>query len=303
MQRLNTANDYPLSRLPGTALFRSIHFARRQPLGFVSAIIVLGALFMATLGPLFVGDPTLHRFDKEFQLLAPSLDFPLGTDRAGRDILAGIVVGARVEVIVAIAAVLLGSGIGAILGLVSGYYGGTLDDVIQRFVDSLMVFPVLVLAMAIVVVQGPGVLSIIIALTVPLSARASRVVRASALRTRAIDFVTAAEALGCSGTRIMLLHVAPQCLAPFLVISTAMLASAILSEAALSYLGFGAPPPSISWGAMLSGDDATQFFRRAPWIAIVPGVAISLLVFAVNMLGDLIRDVTDPRLRNLAVQR
>ena len=300
MRRLSTTKSFPLARFPGTAWRKSYFFARTQPVGLVSAIIVLATLFMATLGPQLVGDPTLFHFDERLE--APSLKFPFGTDNAGRDIFARIVVGSRIEVIVAVAAVLLGSGTGAFFGLVSGYYGGKLDEVIQRVVDSLMAFPVLILAMAIVVVLGAGVLSVIIALTVPLGARSSRVVRATALSTKAIDFVTAAEALGCSGRRIMLVHVAPQCLAPFLVISTVMLATAILAEAALSYLGFGSPPPTVSWGGMLASD-ASEFFRKAPWIAIFPGVAISLLVFAVNMLGDLIRDVTDPRLRNLAVQR
>ena len=300
MQLLSTAKGLPLARFSGIGWRKTYSFARTQPLGFAGAIIVLGTLFMASFGPLVVGDPTLFRFDE--RLIAPSLKFPLGTDGFGRDVLARIVVGSRVEVFVAVLAVLLGSGTGAIFGLIGGYYGGKLDDVIQRVVDALMAFPVLVLAMAIVVVLGPGKWSIIIALTVPLSARSSRVVRASALGTKGMEFVTAARALGASGGRIMWVHVAPQCLAPFVVISTALLGTAILAEAALSYLGFGAQPPSFSWGGMLSGD-ATQFFRKAWWIAVFPGLAISLLVFAVNMLGDVLRDITDPRLTNLAAQR
>ena len=252
---------------------------------------------MAIFGPLMVGDPALFRFDE--RLLAPSWAHPLGTDGFGRDVLARIVVGARTEVIVTVAAVVLGSGSGAILGLISGYYGGKVDDVIQRVVDALMAFPVLVLALAIVAVMGAGAFSIIVAISVPLAARSSRVVRATALSVKSTEFVMAARALGGSGPRIMRSHIAPQCLAPFVVISTAMLGIAILAEAALSYLGFGPPPPSVSWGGMLSSD-ATEFFRRAWWIAVFPGVAISLLVFAVNMLGDTLRDVTDPRLRNLA---
>ena len=292
MRRLTTAANWP-----GAAWRKSHTFARRQPLGFVGAVLLAVTLVMAIFGPLMVGDPALFRFDE--RLLAPSWQHPLGTDGFGRDVLARIVVGARTEVIVTAAAVVLGSGTGAILGLISGYYGGKLDDVIQRIVDALMAFPVLVLALAIVAVMGAGSFSIIVAISVPLAARSSRVVRATALSVKSAEFVMAARAVGGSGPRIMWSHIAPQCLAPFVVISTAMLGIAILAEAALSYLGFGPPPPSVSWGGMLSSD-ATEFFRRAWWIAVFPGVAISLLVFAVNMLGDTLRDVTDPRLRNIA---
>ena len=280
----------------GAAWRKSYAFARQQPLGFAGALILAVTLVMAIFGPLLVGDPALFRFDE--RLLAPSWAHPLGTDGFGRDVLARIVVGARTEVIVTVAAVVLGSGSGAILGLISGYYGGKVDDVIQRVVDALMAFPVLVLALAIVAVMGAGAFSIIVAISVPLAARSSRVVRATALSVKSTEFVMAARALGGSGPRIMRSHIAPQCFAPFVVISTAMLGIAILAEAALSYLGFGPPPPSVSWGGMLSSD-ATEFFRKAWWIAVFPGVAISLLVFAVNMLGDTLRDVTDPRLRNL----
>ena len=281
----------------GAAWRKSYAFARQQPLGFAGALILAVTLVMAIFGPLLVGDPALFRFDE--RLLAPSWAHPLGTDGFGRDVLARIVVGARTEVIVTVAAVVLGSGSGAILGLISGYYGGKVDDVIQRVVDALMAFPVLVLALAIVAVMGAGAFSIIVAISVPLAARSSRVVRATALSVKSTEFVMAARAIGGSGPRIMRSHIAPQCFAPFVVISTAMLGIAILAEAALSYLGFGPPPPSVSWGGMLSSD-ATEFFRKAWWIAVFPGVAISLLVFAVNMLGDTLRDVTDPRLRNLA---
>ena len=281
----------------GAAWRKSYAFARQQPLGFVGALTLVATLVMAIFGPLLVGDPALFRFDE--RLLAPSWAHPLGTDGFGRDVLARIVVGARTEVIVTVAAVVLGSGSGAILGLISGYYGGKVDDVIQRVVDALMAFPVLVLALAIVAVMGAGAFSIIVAISVPLAARSSRVVRATALSVKSTEFVMAARALGGSGPWIMRSHIAPQCMAPFVVISTAMLGIAILAEAALSYLGFGPPPPSVSWGGMLSSD-ATEFFRKAWWIAVFPGVAISLLVFAVNMLGDTLRDVTDPRLRNLA---
>ncbi len=280
----------------GAAWRKSYAFARQQPLGFAGALILAVTLVMAIFGPLLVGDPALFRFDE--RLLAPSWAHPLGTDGFGRDVLARIVVGARTEVIVTVAAVVLGSGSGAILGLISGYYGGKVDDVIQRVVDALMAFPVLVLALAIVAVMGAGAFSIIVAISVPLAARSSRVVRATALSVKSTEFVMAARAIGGSGPRIMRSHIAPQCFAPFVVISTAMLGIAILAEAALSYLGFGPPPPSVSWGGMLSSD-ATEFFRKAWWIAVFPGVAISLLVFAVNMLGDTLRDVTDPRLRNL----
>lgn len=270
-----------------------------QPLGVAGAIILLGTLFMTVFAPVLAGDPTYMRFD--YRLAPPSAAYPFGTDGFGRDILARIVYGARVEIGVSFASALLGVGAGSIMGILSGFYGGIFDEVVQRVVDALMALPLLVLALGIVAVMGPSVLSIVIAIAVPISAKAARVIRSTVLSTKQNDFVTAARAMGCSNGRILTIHIAPQSFAPFLVVLTVWLSAAILAEAALSYLGFGPAPPFVSWGGMLSVD-ATPYFRRAPWTAVFPGLAISLLVYGVNMLGDAIRDVTDPRLKNQKVK-
>ena len=275
---------------------RSRVLVTTQPMGVVGGFILLGTVFMAVFAPLLAGDPQYMRFDE--RMVPPSLAYPLGTDGFGRDVLARIVFGARVEIIVSFTAVLLGAGLGAVVGLISGYYGGLVDEVIQRIVDSLMSLPTLVLALGIVALMGPSVMSVIIAIAVPFSARAARVIRAIALGTKNTDFVTAARAIGATNTRILRVHLAPQALAPFLVIATVWLSSAILAEAALSYLGFGPAPPFVTWGGMLSVE-AAPYFRQAPWTAIVPGIAITVLVYGVNMLGDTVRDVTDPRLRGV----
>ena len=267
-----------------------------QPLGVVGGIILLAAISMAAFAPFLVGDPYFMSFDERLE--APSLSYLLGTDGFGRDVLARVVFGARVEIIVSFTAVLLGAGSGAVVGLISGYFGGLVDEAIQRIVDALMALPMLVLALGIVAVMGPSMGSVIIAIAVPFSARAARIIRATALGTKNSDFVTAARAIGATNTRILCVHLAPQALAPFLVIATVWLSGAILAEAALSYLGFGPAPPFVSWGGMLSVE-AAPHFRQAPWTAIVPGVAITVLVYGVNMLGDTVRDVTDPRLRGV----
>ena len=271
-------------------------WVKTQPLGVVGGIILLAAIFMAAFAPFLVGDPYFMNFDDRLE--APSLAYLLGTDGFGRDVLARVVFGARVEIIVSFTAVLMGAGSGAVVGLISGYFGGLVDEAIQRIVDALMALPMLILALGIVAVMGPSLWSVIIAISVPFSARAARIIRATALGTKNTDFVTAARAIGATNTRILIVHLAPQAIAPFLVIATVWLSGAILAEAALSYLGFGPAPPFVSWGGMLSVE-AAPHFRQAPWTAIVPGVAITLLVYGVNMLGDTVRDVTDPRLRGV----
>lgn len=265
-----------------------------QLLGAIGGLFVLLTLIAATVGPALVGDPHYMTFSE--RLAPPSISHPLGTDAFGRDILARIVYGARVEVVISVASVLLGSLSGTFLALISGYYGGIGDEIVQRIVDGVMSFPLLILSLGIVSVLGASLPSIVVALSVPISARSVRVIRSSVIIVKETEFVLAAKATGCGNFSILTRHVAPQCLAPFLVVSTLWLSAAILAEAALSYLGFGLAPPFVSWGAMLSGD-AALYFLQAPWTAIFPGLAITVLVYGVNLLGDSIRDVSDPRLR------
>ncbi len=227
----------------------------------------------------------------------PSAGFPLGTDPLGRDVLSRIVYGARVSLTVGFASVLLGTLMGTVLGLVSGYWEGTPDYVIQRAVDTTMAIPGIVLALAVMSVLGQSLTNILLVIPLVIAPGASRVVRGAVLAVKQHMFVDAALALGASPPRIVVLHLLPNVFAPILVIATVWLGNAIVIEAALSFLGLGTPPPTPTWGAMLSGEGRRNL-ETAPYLAIFPGMAISVVVLAFNMLGDALRDLLDPRLRN-----
>ena len=220
----------------------------------------------------------------------------MGTDPLGRDVLSRIVYGARVSLVVGLASVLIGTLLGTVLGLVSGYWEGKLDQVIQRGVDTTMAIPGIVLALAVMSVLGQSLTNIILVIALVIAPGASRVVRGTVLAVKQHTFIDAAQALGASPGRIMARHVLPNVFAPILVIATVWLGNAIVIEAALSFLGLGTPPPTPTWGAMLSGEGRRNL-ETAPYLAIFPGVAISIVVLAFNMLGDALRDVLDPRLR------
>jgi peptide/nickel transport system permease protein len=229
-------------------------------------------------------------------LTAPDETYILGTDQFGRDAFTRIVYGARTALLVGFVSAIVGATIGLVLGVASAYFGGRFDLLFQRVMDVVMAFPLIVLALAVVATLGTGVENVIIAITIPFIARCARVVRSNALAIREIPYVDAARALGFGHTRIILRHMAPNVMAPYLIILTASLGQAILLEAALSYLGMGVQEPTPSWGLMLQGG-AEEFATTAPWIAIWPGVAISLAVFGFNLFGDAVRDVLDPKLR------
>jgi peptide/nickel transport system permease protein len=226
----------------------------------------------------------------------PGGAFWLGTDEYGRDLLSRLLYGARISLYIGLLAVGLGTTSGTLLGLVSGYFGGKTDFILQRLTDWLLAFPTLVLALAIVAALGQSTTNVILAVAIVIIPTAARVIRATVLTVREQVFVEAGRAIGCSDGRLLLQHILPNCLAPYLILATAGLGNAILAEAALSFLGLGTPAPEPSWGTMLSGA-AQQYIWRAPWMAIFPGAAISLAVFGFNLFGDALRDVLDPRLR------
>jgi ABC-type dipeptide/oligopeptide/nickel transport system permease subunit len=220
----------------------------------------------------------------------------MGTDDIGRDVLSRIIYGARTSLIVGFGAVILGDLIGLVSGMVSGYLGGKLDLLSQRALEILLAFPGLILATLFVVALGTGIQTVIIAIAITRIPASNRVVRAVALSTKNMDFVEAARVSGASTARIVRRHVAPQTLAPFLVIASLHLGISITAEAALSFLGIGVPPPDPSWGTMIGGSLSSQF-NPPWWLAVFPGLAIAITVFSVNLAGDALRDLLDPNLR------
>jgi peptide/nickel transport system permease protein len=276
-------------------------FARRKPLGAVSAVIILALVIVAIFAPVLAPrDPyalNLNERGLPIRMEPPSVRFPLGTDPLGRDVLSRIVYGARVSLIAGFTSVILGTLVGTTLGLVSGYWEGRLDYVIQRGVDTTMAVPGIVLALAVMSVLGQSLTNIILVIALVIAPGASRVVRGTVLAVKQHTFVDAATALGASPARIVARHVLPNVFAPILVIATVWLGNAIVIEAALSFLGLGTPPPTPTWGAMLSSEGRRNL-ETAPHLAIFPGLAISVVVLAFNMLGDALRDVLDPRLRS-----
>ena len=227
----------------------------------------------------------------------PSAEHLLGTDSLGRDVLSRLIYGARVTLLVAISSVLVGDSLGFLWGLLTGYLGRRFDVISQRFLDVLMAFPALILAMLLVVSFGAGLHTVIIAIAVTRVPLATRVIRSTVLSTKEMAYVEAARGLGASGARLMARHLAPQCVAPLLVIASFNLGTAIFAEAALSFLGVGVPPPTPTWGSMLGGVLA-EAFRPPWWLVVFPGLAITITIVAANLLGDALRDFLDPRLKN-----
>jgi peptide/nickel transport system permease protein len=268
---------------------------KEKPLGAFGGVIVLGLLLCALLAPWIATYP-YDQTNVRNRLKPPSSQFYFGTDNLGRDIFSRIVYGARVSVTVGFGAVSIGICLATIIGVGSGYVGGKADVLVQRLVDAQMAIPGLLLLLNIMAVLGPGLLNIILALGVVSAAGSSRIIRSAALSVKENQFVEAARAIGASHLRIILHYILPNIMAPIIIITTVSLGFVILIESALSFLGFGVPPPYPSWGEMLSGSGRSYMYK-APWMATWPGVAISLAVFGFNMLGDALRDLLDPRLR------
>lgn len=270
-------------------------FVSRKPLGAAGGLVLAGMLALALLA----GRVAPYDYDEAdvfSRLKAPSEAHWLGTDNLGRDLLSRVIYGARVSMAVGFGGVAVGLLLGTAVGLVSGYFGGRLDLVLQRVVDAFMCFPLLLVALTIMALLGPGLGNVILTLGLVLGVRDSRVIRSAVLSVKAHLYLEAARALGAAHPAMIGRHVLPNILAPIIILGTVNLGAIILIEAALSFLGFGVPPPRPSWGGMLSGAGLVHMLR-APWLALWPGVALSLTVFGANMLGDALRDLLDPRLR------
>ena len=256
------------------------------------AAIVGIALLAALVGPwLAPWDPSSQQL--ALRLATPSLSHPFGLDELGRDILARVLAGARISFLVGFTVVLVSALVGTMLGAVAGYFGGRIDDVVSRVIDTLLAFPGLLLAIALVAVLGPSLVNVLFALTIIGWVGYARLVRGQVLRAREFEYVQAARALGASTTRILLKHVIPTALPAVLVQGTLGMAGAIIGEASLSFLGLGVQPPTPSWGTMLNGGRA--HILDAPHLTLFPGLAIALLVLGLNFLGDGLRDRIDPR--------
>ena len=289
-------------RVRGSVVARLWVVARRKPLGAVSAVILCVLLAVALGAPWIAPyDPYQLNVDERglpIRMRAPSSTFPLGTDPLGRDVLSRIVYGARVSLVVGFASVLIGTVLGTAIGLASGYLEGPVDSVLQRGVDTLMAVPGIVLALAVVSVLGQSLTNVILVIGLVIAPGAARVVRGAVLVVKQNTFIDAAHAAGATPWRVVLRHILPNVFAPILVIATVWLGNAIVIESALSFLGLGTPPPIPTWGGMLSGEGRRNL-ETAPYLAIFPGLAISIVVLAFNMFGDALRDLLDPRLRSM----
>jgi len=272
-----------------------IRLVRTKPLGLAGGIIILVLILMAIFAPLLAQYPPAE-IHPRFKLIGPSGTWWFGTDNLGRDIFGRIVYGARVSLKVGFLAVLFSIVLATAIGVISGYFGGAIDTVVQRLVDAMIAFPGLILILLIVAIWGNTLNNVILALAFFGIAGNSRIMRGATLAVRNQTYMEAARAMGASHTRIILLHVLPNVAATAITLATLGLGAVILAEASLGFLGLGVPPPNPTWGNMLSGQ-ARQFMVQAPWLAIFPGVFLSLAIFGFNMLGDALRDLLDPRLR------
>lgn len=283
----------------GRAASAVVRFARRKPLGAAGALVLLMMVFMALFAEVIVPFDPIRPSSAILQ--SPSADHLFGTDHLGRDVFSRIIWGARSSLYTGVLVVTATVVLGMLIGVVSAFLGGVFDLLVQRLVDGLMAFPGLLLALAVVAALGNRSwfsisLSVVIALSVGAIPGTSRVVRSAVLATKNNAYVEAARVVGCAERRIMVRHIIPNIMAPVIVIASVQLGGVILAESSLSFLGLGTPPPTPTWGGMLSGQGA-RYMEIAPWLAIFPGLALSLAVLAFNLFGDGLRDVLDPRLR------
>ncbi len=272
-----------------------IRLVKEKPLGTVGAVVTLLLLLTGIFAHL-LAPYGMNETNMESMLSPSSARFLLGTDELGRDVLSRVIFGARISVIVGLSASTITTIIAVLLGMLSGFIGGKLDLVVQRLVDAVMCMPGLILLLVVLTLIGPGILHVILVLGIRGGIVSSRVIRSAVIGIKENMYVEAAKAVGCSTPKVLARHILPNIIAPVIVLFTTRVPGFIMTEASLSFLGFGIPPPVPSWGGMLSGTGRTYMFM-APWMAIWPGLALSIVVYGVNMFGDAMRDLLDPRLR------
>ena len=289
-ETVTTVKGYTVGVLRGLR-----RFAGKQPVGTASGVILAVIILLAVASPLIAPyNPIEGHFTNINQ--SPDSEYLLGTDRVGRDVLSRVIYGARISLLVAFVAVIVGDTLGAMWGIASGYLGGKFDIYSQRIVELLLSFPTLILAMVLLLGLGAGVFTVIVAIAITRIPLSVRVIRSVSLSVKENSYIEAARAIGASDVRVMGLHIAPQCLAPWLVLVTAQLGGVIVLEASLGFLGVGVPAPTATWGNMLGGAVAATL-KPEWWLVIFPGVAITVTVLAFNLFGDSIRDALDPKLR------
>lgn len=300
MATSNVEATLPLEVVPERGALASTRltlwrFIRRKPLGAIGAAIIVAFVLVGVAADLIIPYPydQLHRRER---LQGPSARYWLGTDNLGRDLFSRIVYGARISLFVGVGATLISIGLGTLLGLTSGYFGGKLDILLQRLVDIWISFPGLILIISMLAIVGPGLQSVIVVLGILGASRTTRVTRGATIGVRENTYIEGARVIGARDIHIMLRYILPNIFAIIMVLATVELGGFILAEATISFLGYGVPPPTPTWGQMLSGSGA-QYMLNQPGMAFWPGFALALVVFGFNMLGDALRDVLDPRLR------
>ncbi|MFC1952280.1 ABC transporter permease [Chloroflexota bacterium] len=272
-----------------------IRLVKEKPLGMVGGVITLILLLTGILADVLApyGMNEMNTLDS---MVPPSARYWLGTDNMGRDIFSRVIFGARLSMIVGLSAAIIGTLLASLIGILSGYLSGKFDLFVQRLIDSLMCIPAMIFLIVIISFLGPGIVQVIVVLGLRNGITASRILRGATLSTKNNVYIEAARAIGCSTPRIILRHILPNIIAPAIIVFTLEVPRAILTEASLSFLGYGIPPPYPSWGGMLSGR-GRDFMFRAPWMVIWPGLALSIAVYGVSIFGDALRDILDPRMR------
>jgi peptide/nickel transport system permease protein len=280
-------------RIPAVAFV--VRLAREKPLGAVGAAIFLIFLFCGIFAD-FLAPYGMNQISPINRLKPPSWKFPFGTDNLGRDMLSRCLYGAQLSVIIGFCAAGLATFVSITIGIVSGYLGGKLDLITQRFVDAWMSFPDLIILIVVVSVVGPGMPQIIVTLGLLLGIGGSRIIRSAVVSVRENMYVHAAQSMGASTWRILWRHILPNVMPPIIVLFTTRVGTVILAESGLSFLGLGVPPPAPTWGGMLSGTGRTYMFQ-GPWLALAPGLCLTIVVYTTNVFGDALRDLLDPRMR------